>query len=301
MDKPKSNKEILQEIVIEDSITNISFGENSFIIKFGDIKNIPVYDEDEYPEEQEKDIEYYLLDTYIEIPYTFEAINMKLHRGIINEFECKEAPYYWYSGFVHYSDGNSDRNTGRFCFGECGVDTTCSDIRLEGLTTDRFNILLIQLQNYLSYSSHPSIGRDGNHRRLDIGSTSELEYTLSDTRELDEIVYPSKVIQRESNKYVENIDYDKSYTEILKEFPNKAFTYNNQTVIPKVVRHEIIGNTRTIEKSLRIDINELISVIEEKHKNNVIHEVNNKRGITFQDLIHKFPDQLSRVDGCFYI
>lgn len=289
----KDNKELLKEICLEDNIDNISFNEEVFIIKFGDIKNIPVYSEDDIATNS-NDIEYYLLETYIEIPYTFEPGKCRLHRGIINEYETGgEINFYSYSGFTHYSGQT-------FCWGACGVDSTCNEIRLEGLNSDRFTILLTQFYNYLSHSSHPSQG-DNIYKRLDVELDEKVKYKLTETVTINDILYPRTVLKTTENLNIKSVDYEQPYIKVLKEFKDRSFVYNNETIIPKVVIHHTISNLDTITENIRVNHNELLEEIKNSQTEKLKYEINNKRPITFQDLLHKFPNKLSRVDGSTYI
>lgn len=87
-------KKTLEELIEKDGLDNVSLNENSFTVYFGDVLNT----------ETATGNQYYLLGTYIEIPYSLNTIMVKLHREIVNEFETGgERENYEYSGFVHYS------------------------------------------------------------------------------------------------------------------------------------------------------------------------------------------------------
>lgn len=280
----KSNKEILQEIALDEGLENISFGDSSFMVYCGDVLNT----------ETKTGNQYYLLDTYLQIPYTFEPSNLKLHRGIVNEFECDKSNGYRYSGFVHY-------NGTHFCYGESGVDTLCNIIRDEGLDSDKFNMFLIKFRTYLSTSSHHTMG-GGMYRKLDLDNTQfQQETEIHETIEIKGITFPKILKQTTINKVVEKVDYEKPFIKVIKEFTNKSFTFNNQVIIPKIVQHHLVEETKTTEEFIRVNIPEILKDIDSSYLHFKEHEVNNKTRLSIQNFLHQFPNQQRGMDGCLYI
>ncbi len=288
--KPEfKNKKLLKQIIEEESIENIDLQDNGFMIKFGDILNTETKTGDTY----------YLLDTYVFIPYTFEPNKLQLHRGVINELEAEEGTYD-YSGFVHY--GNDSYGGKTFCYGECGVDHLCNNIRVDGLDSDKFNMLMIKLHTYLSTSSHDSGNRTKSYRKLEKGiNTGKTTFKLIAICTINGVKYPQIIKKTTTNQKVESVVYDKPYIKVLKEWPNRAFTYNGVTTIPKVVKHHLIEDNKTIEDNIRVNLTDLKETIKKQQISKIYDEINNKESITFQNLLHKFPDKLSGVDGSVYI
>jgi hypothetical protein len=282
------NRDILTDIITEEGITNIDLQDKGFMIDFGDILNTETKTGDQY----------YLLGTYIFIPYTFEPNYLRLHRAIINELEADPNDGYKYSGFVHFEGGN----TGKFCYGECGVDHLCNTIRLEGLDSDKFNMLMIKLHTYLSTSSHDSASRKTSYRKLEKQATPvNTILKIKDICTINDIKYPLNISKITTNQQIEKVVYDKPYIDVLKEFEGRAFTYNNVKIIPKVVRHELVQDTKTIEENIRINLNDLKEFIKQEQLQIIYDQINNKAPITFQNLLYKLPNKLSGVDGCVYI
>jgi len=58
-------------------LDNISLNADSFTVYFGDVLNT----------ETKTGNQYYLLGTYVEIPYNLSPSRVRLHREIINEYE----------------------------------------------------------------------------------------------------------------------------------------------------------------------------------------------------------------------
>lgn len=276
------NKEILREIVLEDGIEDVSFGDQSFVVKYGDILNTDT-----------EGNEYYLLDTYLEIPYSFESVNIKLHRGIVDVLECISVNPYRYSGFVHYN--TEDR---KFCYGSCGVPNTCVDIRADGLNSDNFNKLLLQFHTYLSNSSH---GTTGGWKKLDLGTEVEdVNFTVHKSITIDGIKFPQVIKKVIKNTNTESIDYTQDY-EVLAEITDRKFVYNNETIIPKVVKHQTVQVVKDVEEFLGVNLNDIMRIIKEKTIKKYKDEINSQPTYTTEDFLHKLSNQHSGVDGSFYI
>tara|TARA_R110000868_G_scaffold383163_1_gene649945 strand:+ start:714 stop:1547 length:834 start_codon:yes stop_codon:yes gene_type:complete len=271
-------KEKIQEICIEDGIDFISFGKDTFTVNFGDVENVDT-----------EGNKYWLLETYVEIPYNFYAASIRLHRGIVDVLECHyeraKKKEYHYSGFVHYS-GDS------FCYGESGVDKCCSNIRTEDtfkdLNSDTFNMLLIKFRVYLSNSSHGS-GHGGgfsSYRKLDLVNESpDITHNLKETVEIDGVILPSFIEKIEKQAIFESIDYESPY-EVLYENVNKKFTYNNEVITPKVVKHKTVGKTKVDKQNVRVNVPYLLKEFENKQIDNIRNEVNNQSEFTVEAFIH---------------
>jgi hypothetical protein len=274
------NKEILRNIVLEDEITNISFNENTFTIYFGDVENT----------DKEGHISL-LLETYIEIPYDFTANNLKLHRGIVDILECNPNDNNEYSGFVHY-------NGYSFCYGGCGVDHTCNIIRADGLTSDLFNKLIIQFQNYLSHSSHNTIGT--SWRKIEFTSNTTVTNTVDKFITIDGLKIPQIIKKTTTNTVLDKLVYTEPY-EFIKEVPSKKFTYNNEIITPKIVKHKIEGIIQDTHQYIGVDVRQILKNIKQKTIQKYKDEINLKPKYTTENFLHKLTDKYSRVDGSFYI
>lgn len=273
-----NNKEILKSIVLEDEIENISFGETTFTIFLGDILN-----------RDSMGNTYKLLETYIQVPYDFTPSNLKLHRGIVDVLECDDR--YNYSGFVHYNGNN-------FCYGASNVDRTCNIIRDEGLTSDLFNRLLIEFNNYLSVSSH---GTTGSYRKINLNNNiREVKNKVKDIVTVNNINFPRTIEQITKQSVITGIKYDEPYV-VLREVPTKAFSYNNENIIPKIVTHRQIIEEQEVSTILPAVPSEIHKQIKNKLINNYNDEVNSKTRFSAENFIHQLTDKYNRVDGSFYI
>lgn len=289
-EKYKAIKETLKSIIEKEDITNIDVQDEGFMISWGDVLNSPL-DKTGY---KYADNDYYLLGLYTYIPYSFEPGKIKLHREVVNEFETSGANNnYGYSGFVHY-------NGSSFCWGECGVNLIANTIRDEGLTSDNLNMLLIKFHTYLSVSTH---GTTGSYRTLDIKNTSnkKVTYKLSTTTKINGVDYPLEITKTTHNVGIQKIDYTKPYIKVLKEITDKAFTYNGTKIIPKVVQHEMIRQETSVDEAVRIDLKTIKEYIKNKQLNTIYDKINSETPISFQNLLHKLPNKLSRVDECIYL
>jgi hypothetical protein len=268
-------KKVLEALIEEDNLDNVSLNENSFIVYFGDILNT----------ETTTGNTYYLLDTYIQIPYTLSTSGCKLHRGIVNEFETGgPSSLYEYSGFVHYSGSN-------FCWGECNVDKILNAIILEGnFTPESFYSLMLHFDKYLSTSSHDSGGRTTTYKKLDIHEDIETYKFLTNTKIVNDVMFPFEITVVEKIKTSTKVNYDLPYKRVLKEFPEKAFVYKEQTIIPKVVEHYTVAETKINTRKEYIDINNLLLNIEQEHNQILKNEINNKRRITLENLLHQLTN-----------
>lgn len=273
------NKEILRNIVLEDEITNISFNDNTFTIFLGDIVNTDPQGHTSI-----------LLQTYLEIPYTFESHRIRLHRGIVDVLECNPQNLHSYSGFVHYN-GDS------FCYGECGVNHTCNLIRVDGLTSDLFNRLLIQFDNYLKHSSHNTIGAN---RKIEFTTNSTTIFTVDKFITIDELKIPQIIKKTITNSVLDKLKYDEPY-EFIQEVESKQFMYNNETITPKIVKHQVEGLIEDRYEYMGVDVRKIINDIKQTTINNYLNEVSNKPKCTTEDFLHKLSNKYSRMDGSVYI
>jgi hypothetical protein len=253
-----------------------------FTIYFGDILNI-----------DKNDNKYYLLQTYLEVSYSYNSVNCKLHRGIINEFETTRDRYniFKYSGFVHYNGIN-------FCYGGSRADDSLNTIRLEGLTEDRFIVMYETFLNYFSHSSHESIG--GAWKKLDAEKKQNISYEIVEYMTVDNYKLPFKIKQTT----VENSnipDYSKPYLEVLTEATEKYFYFNNKKIIPKIVKHESKESSITTEKNLWVNISQILDDVKKLKTTNKINEITNKPRISFSTYFLKSTVAQQRMDGNFYI
>lgn len=278
-------KEILKIICEEDGLDNISFNEKTFTIYFGDILNT----------NSKTGLQYYLLDTYVEIPYSFEPGRFLLHRGIINEYEWNGTnDFDSYSGFVHYNPNS----TKLFCYGESGVDTLAQIMRdPDELTSDNFNMFLLKFHTYLSVSSHETMG---NYRTYEAGTLEEGKWYVDKWSKINDSFIPVMLVKNSVIK-TKIADYTKPYYEIIRDFPERKFTYNGEEKIPIIVKHHTT-ETQTVKKDVRyVDYKDLMKIYEKEIIQKLIDEVNNKPKITFETLLHKLSNKQHRVDGRVYI
>lgn len=280
-----TNKEILEQILLEDNITNIDLQDTGFMIDFGDVLNT----------ETSTGNQYYLLGTYVWIPYSFNPNQCKLHRRIVNEYETNSSPYYEYSGFVHY--GNN-----KFCYGHSGVDYTCYSIMDEGLNNDNFNLLLIKLQTYLSNSSHDSGGRRDQYKKLDLNDEVTVKKYIKDYVTINDMIIPKSILTRTTSTTNVEIDYDSEYI-VLKEHSSKRFKFRDEEIVPKVVRHKFKNQDKisVVDEVQYLHPSKVIQLIIKRTENSLYHEINYKTPITTENLLHQLANKLNRVDGSFYI
>lgn len=280
-----NNRKILEEIIKEEELNNISLNSSTFTIKFGDIENIRT----------ETEFKYTLLDTYIEVPYTFNYSKIKLHRGIVNEFETEGVMRGWrYSGFVHY-------NGSEFCWGKSGVNLIAASIQMDGLDSDKFGMFLVKFKKFLSTSSH---GTRGNFRTINLNVSTTKQVFIEDFIQINNIRKPSVIKEIIESVGVSEVDFSKPFEEILYEAENRSFKYNDNIIIPKVVRHPYIETRQTVENIIRLDLKNIDIYVKDNIKEIILDKQNENRctkRITFQDCLHKFPNFPRRMDGGIYI
>jgi hypothetical protein len=268
-------RKVLEELIEKDGLDNISLNDNTFTVYFGDVLNT----------ETDTGNTYYLLDTYIEFPYTLNPSMVKLHRGIVNEFETGGPDYqYEYSGFVHYGSG--------FCWGQCRVDAILQNAILEdAFTDDTYYSLILHFQNYLETSSHDSGSRTTMYKKLDLQDViTEIYNVPVSVRNIDGIPYIFEFSEITKIKNNSAIDYSKPYKKVLKNFNNKAFVYKGNTIIPKVVDHYTIETTEIKVTPKFQNLETILFTINNEKFNLIENEINNKKRITFQDCIHQLTN-----------
>jgi hypothetical protein len=273
-----TNKEILRNIILEDGIENVSLNESNFVVYFGDVINTN--------NEGEK---YTLLGTYVEMNYEFESVRFKLHRAVVDVLETDIRDNYSYSGFVHY-------NGSIFCYGESGIDYTAGTIRTEGLTSDLFNRLLIQFHNYLSNSSHNTMGY---YRRINLGVVSNSIYKIKQVVTINGFNYPRTLEKIYTSTTISGLKYEEPF-EVILEKPEKEFGYNNEIITPKIVKHQYKEEVVETKEEIGVS-NVLDDLIKKKLINDYENEINSKPEINAENFLHQLTDKYSRVDGCFYI
>lgn len=272
----QEKKDLLNQISENLKIPICTKSDNWFIVYFGDILNT-----------DRQGNQYYLLETYLQIPYSFEPILCKLHRGIVNEFESEFGNY---SGFVHYS-GN------RFCYGQSRADDTLTTIRVEGLTEDRFIVMYETFLNYFSHSSHDS---SGSYRKLNVSRLNKKSYKVKEYILVENYNIPSKIEVTES--FFSTIpDYSKPYLEILHEKFDNNFYFKGETITPKIVKHELIDDKIIEVKNIWVDTELTLNLIKNQKISNKLYEINNKPRVSFGTYFLKSSVSKQRMDGDFYI
>lgn len=272
----QEKKDLLNQISENLKIPICTESDSGFIVYFGDILNT-----------DRQGNQYYLLETYLQIPYSFEPIFCKLHRGVVNEFECEG---FEYSGFVHYS-GN------RFCYGQSRADDTLNTIRIEGLTEDRFIVMYETFLNYFSNSSHDT---SGSYRKLNVKKLNEKSYKIKEYILVENYNIPSKIEVTES--FFSTIpDYSKPYLEILCEKSYNTFIFKAETITPKIVKHELVDDKIVEVNDIWVDTELTLNLIKERKINNKLYEISNKPRVSFSTYFLKSTVPKQRMDGDFYI
>ena len=280
-------RETLEKLIEEDGLDNISLNENSFTIYFGDVLNT----------ETQTGNTYYLLDTYVQIPYSLEDGYVKLHRGIVNEYETGGFDEnYNYSGFVHYGGTH-------FCWGQCGVDAILKNARLENaFTEDTYYSLVLHFQKYLATSSHDSGARTSLFKKLDLpDSVKSTIHIPTKVRYINDLPFISEYTEITKTSGSMSVDYSKPYKEVIKEARDKQFTYKGEIITPKVVKHYMKEDTKLDIETKFTSPSKFFELVEEYKLKKVKNEINSKKRITLQDCLHKLTDTQHRVDGSIRI
>jgi len=275
-------KKVLEEIIERDNLDNISLNENTFTIYFGDILNTETKTGDTY----------YLLGAYVEVPYSLVPEQIRFHREIVNEFETGGADYsYDYSGFVHYG--------GNFCWGECGVNSILKNALLESkFDENTFYSFYLHFQKYLEVSSHDSGGRTNAYKKLDLTSNDLKIYRVpTKIRYIENVPFISEITEIAKIENFKKVDYSQPYKRVIKEFTSKAFVFKEKTIIPKVVEHYVVKDSKIEIKKIILDLEEGLEIMNRLIYKRYKNEIDNKRTITFQDYLHQLTNKLCRVDG----
>jgi len=279
-------KEALQKIIEEENIDYIDLQETCIMVYLGDIENTTT----------ETGFKYFLLDTYLQIPYDFDPLYCQLHRGIINEYETGgENLKYKYSGFVHYS-GNS------FCYGQAQCNVLLSALQDDELTADNFLQMLSYFIRYLSVSSHESMTNSGIfYKKLDVEYTVKVDSYATKFKHIEGMQVPFEITNVITNDNCESIDYSKPYTEVIKEDSHKTFLYKGELITPKIVRHHTKKTTtKSIEREY-VNIDLFLDNIKNYKIQRIKDEINSKKRNLVKDMLYKFANSQQRVDGSVYL
>jgi hypothetical protein len=177
-----------------------------------------------------------------------------------------------------------------------------SALQDDKLTADNFLQMLSYFIRYLSVSSHESMTNSNIfYKKLDVGEIIETENYITKTRDFQGIQFPFELTTVKTIKNIDEIDYSKPYIEVIKEMSNKSFTYKEELIIPKVVRHHTTQVTRKSITKTYIKLEDFLPSIEKKQINNLKNEIDSKERNLIKDMLYKLSDSQQRVDGGIYI
>lgn len=275
----------------------IDFQKDHFLIYFGDIKNTYVGGS---RGTQGDGSEYYLLDTYVKIPYEFHSDKCRLYRGVVNEYELNE--YGEFTGFVHFSDCMND---GHFCYGQSGVEGLLNNMAFEILDEEKLNpdnldFLYVLFKNYLSQSSHDTYG--SSYKKLDLPSNNEsIEYNILRKVNFDGVLIPVVFEEITWKKGITSIDYTKPYVEVVKEFSDRKFEFKGKTITPIAVKHEYIIDEVERREIKHLKISKFSRNVKRQQIEKARAKLSNEPRFSLNNYFLKLPNKSKGVDGGVYL